>query len=262
MGALSGKVALVTGGGSGLGRALVERFIREGARVGVLERSEPRAAELAKAHSADELCVVVGDVSKADDNRRAVERVRETFGRLDVFVGNAGIYDNRIALAELRIEDIGPAFDELFSVNVKGYLLGVRAALDELRRAKGCILLTSSISGLAAGFGGVLYIASKHAIVGVVRQLAWELGPDIRINGVAPGYMPTELAGLSSLGQGKSSTGPKPENLPLGEIRRPEDYADLYVLLASDGGRVATGSMFSADGGLSVTGPAFKGWNR
>jgi NAD(P)-dependent dehydrogenase (short-subunit alcohol dehydrogenase family) len=261
LGALSGKVAWITGGGSGLGRAIVDRFIHEGAKVAVLDHSESRAAELTKAYSEDDICVTVGDVTNSDDNQRAVDQAREKFGRLDVFVGNAGIYDNRIAFAGIPLKDIVPAFDELFSVNVKGYLLGARAALDDLKRSQGCIVLTSSVSGVAAGFGGVLYVASKHAVVGIVRQLAWELAPRVRVNGVAPGYIPTGLTGLHSLRQGRTKTGPSAAQLPLGEVREASDFGDLYVLLASDGGRISTGSIFSADGGLALAGPAFRGWS-
>jgi NAD(P)-dependent dehydrogenase (short-subunit alcohol dehydrogenase family) len=259
MAALTGKVALVTGGGSGLGRAIVGRFIREGASVGVLEQSPQKAADLANEFDSARLSVTVGDVRNPEDNRRAVGTACERFGKLDIFVGNAGIYDNRVPLADIPLESVSAAFDELFAVNVKGYLLGVRAAIEELRRSKGCIIFTASVSSFSAGFGGVLYVASKHAIAGLTRQLAWELGPDIRVNAVAPGYAPTELRGLESLGQGKSGTAPAPENLPLQRISSAEDYADLYVLLASDTGRIATGSVFVADGGLSVAGPAFRG---
>lgn len=262
MAALTGKVALVTGGGSGLGRAIVGRFIREGACVGVLERAQQKAADLQDEFDSDHLSVTVGDVRSPDDNRRAVAAVCEQFGKLDIFVGNAGIYDNRVPLADIPLESVSAAFDELFAVNVKGYLLGVRAAVEELRRSKGCILFTASVSSFNAGFGGALYVASKHAIAGLTRQLAWELGPDIRVNGVAPGYAPTGLRGLESLHQGKTGTAPAPENLPLQRISSAEEYADLYVLLASDTGRIATGSVFVADGGLSVTGPAFRGWEK
>src|SRR5579863_2609171 len=189
-GALTGKVALVTGGGSGLGRAVVDRFVREGARVGVLERSARKAAELAEQFDREVLSVTVGDVRSAEDNVRAVADVTRRFEKLDVFVGNAGVYDNRARLDELPIDRLGAAFDELFSINVKGYLLGARAVLEELRRSRGAILFTASVSSYAAGFGGALYVASKHAIAGLTRQLAWELSPDIRVNAVAPGYVP------------------------------------------------------------------------
>ena len=261
MGALNGKVALVTGGGSGLGRAVVDRFLDEGASVAVLERSPSAAAALEAAFAGCSLQVSIGDVRSPGDNRHAVETACDTFGKLDIFVGNAGIYDNRAALGDIPLERLPDAFSELFSINVLGYLMGVRAALDELRRNKGSVVLTASVSSYTAGFGGALHVASKHAIAGLVRQLAWELSPDVGVNAVAPGYVPTGLSGIEALGQAASQTGPKPEGLPLGEIRTPEDHAGLYVFLASDAGRISTGAVYPADGGLAMTGPAFKGWN-
>lgn len=262
MAELSGKVALVTGGGSGLGRAVVRRFVAEGARVGSLERSDAGAAELRREFGPDQVIVCQGDVRSVEDNKAALDATVGAFGRLDVFVGNAGIYDNRANLPSLDPEQIGPAFDELFSVNVKGYLLGARTALDALSATRGGIVFTASISGTNAGFGGVLYVASKHAIVGLTRQLAWELGPrGIRVNAVAPGYVPTGLTGLESLSQGRSTTGPAPGNLPLGVIATADDYAGCYVLLASEAGmRIASGTVLDVDGGLAVAGPAFRGW--
>ncbi len=261
MAALAGKVALVTGGGNGLGRAIVERFLREGAAVSVLERSEKAAKELIADFSGQPIHVVVGDVRSPSDNHTAATETVAMRGGLDIFIGNAGLYDNRVQLADLSLDELSVGFDELFAVNVKGYMLGIRAALEPLRARRGCVVLTASVSSHTAGFGGLLYVTSKHAVAGMVRQLAWELAPDVRVNGVAPGYIPTSFSGLSSLGQGPSTTGLQPATLPLGEIRTAEDYTDLYVLLASNGGRVATGAVFGADGGLAVAGPAFKGWD-
>ena len=262
MGLLDNKVALVTGGGSGLGRAIVQRFIADGAKVGVLELSAERAAELERAFDKNKLTVTVGNVTSAADNQKAVGNVRTRFGRLDVFVGNAGIYDNRATLAQLPMDKLGPAFDELFGVNVKGYMLGARAALDELKRARGTILFTASISSYAPGFGGALYITAKHAITGLTKQLALELAPEICVNAIAPGYIPTQLAGLSSLGQGRSTTGPSAERLPLNHVPSPDDYAPFYALLASDAGRIASGAVFPLDHGLAATGPSFRGWEQ
>ena len=261
MGALAKKVALVTGGGSGLGRAVVERFLSEGGAVVVLEKSVETGAALEKIFAGADLRLVTGDVRSVADNFRAVEVAKNIFGKLDIFVGNAGIYDNRTALEDIPAELLPDAFGEIFSVNVLGYLLGVRAAMTELKRNGGTVVLTASVSSYTAGFGGALYIASKHAVAGLVRQLAWELGPDVYVNGVAPGYVPTGLSGLEVLGQKISTTGPKAENLPLHEIRTPEDHANLYAFLASEAGRISTGAIYPADGGLGVTGPAFKGWS-
>lgn len=262
MGLLDNKVALVTGGGSGLGRAIVQRFVSDGARVGVLELSRERADELERAFDREQVCVTVGNVTSPADNQRAVADVKAAFGRLDVFVGNAGVYDNRATLAQLPMDKLGAAFDELFGINVKGYMLGARAALAELKRTRGTILFTASISSYAPGFGGALYITAKHAITGLTRQLALELAPEICVNAIAPGYIPTQLAGLQSLGQGRSTTGPGKERLPLNHVPSPDDYAPFYALLASDQGRIASGAMFPLDHGLAATGPSFRGWEQ
>lgn len=260
MGKLDGRVALVTGGGSGIGRAVVRRFLAEGAAVGVLERDAARGAELARELAAERLVVTIGDVRQLADNQRALAATRDRFGRLDIFVGNAGIYDNRARLLDIPPEKLDQAFDELFAVDVKGYVLGARVAAEELRRSRGCILFTASVSGLAAGYGGALYVAAKHAVVGLTRQLAYELAPEIRVNAVAPGYAPTELQGLESLAQRRTASRPPASAFPLQTIATPEDYAAYYVLLASDEGRAsATGSVLVVDGGSSIFGPAFKG---
>ncbi len=259
---LAGKVALVTGGGAGLGHAIVARFLEEGASVVVLERSAPAVEALRQAFNGLPLAAIVGDVRLPEDNERAVACACETFGRLDTFIGNAGVYDNRARLADISLNHLGAAYAELFAVNVQGYLLGARASLDALQRSRGSMIFTASVSSHTAGYGGVLYVASKHAVAGIVRQLAWELAPDgVRVNGIAPGYVPTRLSGLDTLGQATSSAGLDASRLPLGAVCLPSDHAALYALLASDDGCIASGSVFNVDGGLAVAGPAFKGWS-
>lgn len=258
---LENTVALITGGGSGLGRALVERFISEGARVGVLEFNAQRANAL-KQDFGDKVEAVVGDVTKYADNVAAVARTVERFGRLDTFVANAGVFDFFQTLPELEGEKIAAAFDELFSVNVKGGLLGARAALGELLKTKGSIIFTISNAGFYAGGGGPLYTASKHALVGLVKQLAHELGPKVRVNGVAPGGMRTNLSGLNA-------TGTAEQNLnqidgfeqmivnitPLRMAPTPAQYCGPYVLLASrENAAPITGAVINTDGGLGVRG--------
>src|ERR1044071_2612283 len=199
MGWLDGQVALVTGGGSGIGRAVVARFIEEGARVGVMERVAARAAGL-RDEFGDKVLGIAGDVAQLADNRRAVAETARAFGRLDVFVGNAGIFDVYAKLAELDDEKLARAYDELFGVNVKGCIFGAKAALPELGKTQGCMIFTASVAGQNSGGGGALYTASKHAVVGLIKQLAVEFGPAVRVNGVAPGGTMTDLRGLVTLG--------------------------------------------------------------
>lgn len=256
MGSLEGKVALVTGAASGIGRGIARRYVREGARVVAADISLDGVTALAS-ELGPALLPIRADVSIWADNRAAVALAKDTFGRLDVFVGNAGIYDHGAALASLNGEDISAAFDELFAINVKGYLLGVRAALDALLETRGSVILTASYASFSPAGGGALYTASKHAVAGLVRQLAYELAPDIRVNGVAPGVAPTRLKGVASLGQtAKDAVLDGTEAvLPLRFIPESDAYGGLYALLASDAdaGHI-TGSIFSADSGLSVRG--------
>src|SRR5215471_5275453 len=239
MGWLDGQVALVTGGGSGIGRAVVARFIEEGARVGVVERVASRTEEL-RSEFGDRVVGIPGDVAQLADNKRAVAETVSGFGRLDVFVGNAGIFDVYASVADLPEGQLERAYDELFGVNVKGVIYGARAALPELRKTAGSMVFTASVAGLNSGGGGGLYTASKHAVVGLIRQLAVECGPEVRVNGVAPGGTITDLRGLATLHQEARSQFADPgiadrlrAGNPLGMALQPDDIAGTYVYLAS-----------------------------
>ena len=153
MGWLAGQVALITGGGSGIGHAIVERFIEEGARVGVLDRFADRVEGLQNEFG-ESLVGIHGDVSLLADNKRAVEQTVNAFGQLDIFAGNAGIFDSNLPLDETPEDQISDSFDELFGVNVKGCLLGAKAALAELRKTQGCIVFTASVAGFNSGGAG------------------------------------------------------------------------------------------------------------
>jgi NAD(P)-dependent dehydrogenase (short-subunit alcohol dehydrogenase family) len=261
MGWLEGDVALITGAGSGLGRALVDRFVGEGARVVAFDRVADRLNEVEAEHG-ESATGVVGDVTVAGDNERAVAHALERFGRLDTFIGNAGMFDYGAGLVDTAIEDLDRAFEELFALNVKALVLGVKAAVASLIESRGSVLLTASMSSTHAGVGGVVYTASKHAVVGLVRQMAYELAPNVRVNGVSPGFMRTDIRGPTSLGLGNqtpSAVGDLDQLasalLPLGFLPSPEDYTGHYVQLASRANAAATtGIVVACDGGLDVRG--------
>ncbi len=260
MGWLDGKVALVTGGASGLGRAIVARFIEEGANVGILDRSQEGCARL-RADFATSINATQGDVTSIGDNQCAVADCVARFGQLDCFVGNAGIWDFSLPLVRLPEDKISEAFDELFAINVKGYLLGAKAAVPELLKSRGNIIFTVSNAGFYVAGGGPLYTASKHAVVGLVRQLAFELAPRIRVNGVAPGAIPSDIRGPRALGMEGRSIASIPlgdfaeKFLPLAKLSEPRDYTAHYVLLASnENSSTATGSIINCDGGMGVRG--------
>jgi len=260
MQSLEGQSALVTGGASGLGRAIVARFVLEGAYVTVLDRNAEALRSLASEYRG-RVATVVGDVRSLESNRQAVALAVESFGKLDTFIGNAGIWDFSTPLVDIPDDAIDAAFDEVFGVNTKGHLLGVKAAVPALVRSRGSVVLTLSNAAFYPGGGGPLYTASKHASLGLVKQLAHELAPHVRVNAVAPGALPSDLRGPRALGQADKSirTIPIAEyvkiGLPLARMPDADEYAGTYVLLASRrDGMVATGSVIQADGGIGVRG--------
>ncbi|MBS0521537.1 MAG: 3-(cis-5,6-dihydroxycyclohexa-1,3-dien-1-yl)propanoate dehydrogenase [Proteobacteria bacterium] len=254
------EAILISGGGSGLGRAVVERLLEEGARVGVLDRSEQGLAALAAAHGG-RIVGIQGDVRSLADNKRAVAACVAKFGKLDCAIGNAGIWDFSTDLLALPEESLDRAFDEIFQINVKGYLLLAKAALEPLVQSRGSMIFTLSNAGFYPDGGGPLYTASKHAVVGLVRQLAFELAPCVRVNGVAPGGISTDLRGPGSLGMAERSIAgidlakTAPERVPVGMLPTAHDYAAAYVFFASRADNVpATGSILNYDGGFGIRG--------
>ena len=259
-GRLEGQVALVTGGASGLGRAIVEHFVAEGARVCTLDRSKA-GLEALKRDFNERVAILEGDVRSAASNRAAVDTCLTCFGRLDCAVANAGIWDYSRKIADLRGEQIDAAFDELMAVNVKGPMLLTNAALPALVRSEGSLLVTISNAGFYPDGGGVLYTASKHALVGLVRQLAFELAPVVRVNGVAPGGIDTDLRGPTALGMDQVSIHALdlPSHagsfVPIGRLPSAAEYAWAYVFLASrTEAAPATGAVLNFDGGIGVRG--------
>ena len=260
MGILSGEVALVTGGASGLGRAIVDRLVEEGARVVVFDKSKNRLHEIERRFG-DTVAAIVGDVRSLADNKAAVALAVERFGKLDCAIGNAGIWDYSVTLDETPDEQIESAFDELIGVNVKGYVLLAKAALPALVRSSGSLVYTVSNAGFDPAGGGVLYTASKHAVVGLIRQLAFEFAPAVRVNGVAPGPIDTDLRGPAALGL--SETAISSVNLhriaapvvPLARVPAPAEYTGSYVYFASRRDSApATGGVLICEAGIGVRG--------
>lgn len=264
MGWMDGEVVLVTGGGSGLGAAIARRCHSEGAHVVVLELMAEKVRQL-QDEFGDAWLVVQGDVTSANDLARCRELIVERHGRLDALIGVQGIWDGNRRLIDMLPAEIDRAFDEVFSVNVKGFILSARTFADMLARSGGSITLTASNAAFSADGGGVLYTASKHAVIGVVRQLAFELAPAIRVNGIAPnGIKGSDLRGPKSLGLAADSQADRPADafedfvtrlVPLQRLSSAEAYTSLYVTLASlRHATVMTGEVILADQGMAVRG--------
>ncbi|MDP4502382.1 SDR family NAD(P)-dependent oxidoreductase [Nonomuraea turcica] len=260
---LNGYATLITGGGSGIGRAVAERFLAEGACVTILGRDQAQLDEvIGTAPDPARMHAVTADVRDSEALHAAVAETVERFGRLDTLVANAGVWDYQRQLTRLSGKEIDAAFDEVFSINVKGYLLAAEAAWPELVKTRGSIVMTLSNASFHVNGGGPLYTASKHACLGLMRELAYELAPKVRVNGVACGGMNTDLRGPETLALGDRSIaasfakrGASPP-IPLHDSSTdPRDFTAPYVLLAArEQSGPITGHAISADGGIGVRG--------
>jgi NAD(P)-dependent dehydrogenase (short-subunit alcohol dehydrogenase family) len=264
MGRLDGRVAVVTGAGSGNGLAIATRYAREGAAVSIGEFSEPRgeAAEVAIVRSGGRAMFVPTDVRSWEDVDRLIGRTIEEFGRLDVIVNNAGVLDGYATCLDTSVE----LFEEVMAINVRGVFFGCKRALAEMVPAgSGKIVNIASVAGLVAMGGGCTYTMSKHAIVGLTRQLACEYGPrGIRVNAVCPGTIATalrqnsmEILGemapeMGTAGVGAMSLERLSQIVPLGARGSADDVAAAALFLASPESDYMNGSMLVVDGGWTA----------
>lgn len=253
--------ALVVGGGSGIGRAVVAAFLAEGARVAVLERDRQKCSAVSAQHP--DVPVTCGDASTRAANDAAVAAAVSTFGGLDVLVNCVGVFDFYRSIVDLDADVLDDAFDEIFRINVKSHLHSVKAALPALQQSeRPVVLLTESTSGYYPGRGGVMYVATKFAVRGLVAALSHDLAPHVRVNGVAPGgTLGTDLRGLASMGTADRSIATSPgraeelaARVPLQVALSAEDHAWSYVFLASHHARGITGDVLHPDGGMSAAG--------
>jgi len=256
---LEGKRSLVVGAGSGIGRAVLDAFRAEGAKVAALERDSGKCERLRQELS--DMPVVEGDAVTREANERAVAAAVEAFGGLDTLVNCVGIFDFYRGVTDIDAGDLCSAFDEMFRTNVLSHLQSVKAAIPALRATTGAsIVLTESTSSYYPGRGGALYVSSKFAVRGLVATLAHELAPQIRVNGVAPGgTLNTDLRGLASLGLKDvrlDATADRAREMaarvPLNVALTGDDHAWSFVFLASDRSRGITGETVHPDGGFGL----------
>lgn len=214
------------------------------------------------------MTVTVGDGAGHAANDAAVAATVAAFGGLDIVVSCIGMFDYYRSITDLTGDSLDAAFDEIFRANVRSCLHLVRSALPQLRQSgRGAIVLTESTSAYYPGRGGVLYLASKFAVRGLVTALAHDLAPHIRVNGVAPGgTVGTDLRGPASLGLAGRSLGNEPDRAAELAARSPlhvalsgADHAGSYVFLASDRARGITGDTLHSDGGVAVSAPVKRG---
>ena len=247
---MEGKVIAVTGGAGGIGEATARMAYGQGASVVITDREASPVETMAKSLG-DRAVGLAVDVTQRHDNERMVTAALEHFGRLDGVFLNAGI-EGEVGPFESRSD---AAWEKVFAVNIHGVRLGVEAALPALRKTGGgSIVITSSVAGLRGASGLSPYVSSKHAVVGMMRCLAAELGPEgIRVNTLNPGpvdnRMMRSIEDQANPGHGKEVQASFTARIPLGRYVTNEECAAMAVFLLSDAASGCNGDTYLVDGG-------------
>jgi NAD(P)-dependent dehydrogenase (short-subunit alcohol dehydrogenase family) len=260
MGRLNGKVAVITGGAGGIGRAAGRLFADEGAKVLLVDLDEAALSEAVASIGAEAASYAAADTTEPEQVERFVNTAVERYGGIDVFLANAGIEGQVATIPDYPIE----MFDRVIAVNVRGVWLGLRYVIPVMReRGGGSIVITSSTAGIRGSVGMSAYTISKHAVIGLMRTAAQECAPlGIRVNTVNPAPIETRM--MRSLEQmraaqapgGPVSTAEVKENVAarihLKRYGAPEEVARMMLFLASDESSFCTGGVYMVDGGTSA----------
>ncbi len=260
MGALDGKVAIVTGGSSGIGERIVELFVEQGAKVVVAARRQEEGSALEKRLGVH---FIRTDIAKESDVKAMVDQTIKWFGRVDCLVNNAGVPSPMVSITEIDV----PTIDQLIAVNVRGVLLGIKHVAPVMLAQKvGSIINIGSIAGLRGGASGHIYSATKAAVQSITRSAGAELGEKgIRVNTISPGAIVTGIFAKNAGVEGSKADrltdvikGAFATVQPIPRAGMPEDIAQAAVFLASDGSSFINGQDIVVDGGMtSIT----RGWS-
>lgn len=241
---LENKVAVITGGASGIGLAAVKRFVLEGAKVAILDYNE-QAGEQVVANYGDEVVFFKADVSNQEQVQQAVKAIAEHFGKIDILINNAGITRDA-SLLKMSAAD----FDKVIQINLNGVFYCTQAVVPYMIEQKyGKIINTSSVSAERGNFGQTNYTATKAALIGMTKTWSKEFGrKGINVNAVAPGFVETDMVeSVPSEITGMIST-----ITSMQRMGKPEDVANAYLFLASDEASYITGHVLHVDGGIMM----------
>jgi len=246
MGRLTDQVAVVTGGGRGIGRAIARRLAAEGAQVAVVSRTESScnsAADEINREWPGRARAYAVDVADGEAMREVGKSIVEEFGKVNILVNNAGVTRDGLAL-RMSEED----WDEVMDTNLKGAFHCLKALQRSLLKAKPArIINISSVVGLMGNAGQANYAASKAGLIGFTKALAREFASrEVTVNAVAPGFITTDMTGSLSEEQREAIT----RNIPLGRLGEAEDVAEAVVFLAGPGASYITGQTITVDGGM------------
>ncbi|SFI36247.1 3-oxoacyl-[acyl-carrier protein] reductase [Bosea sp. OK403] len=246
---LKGKTALITGAAQGFGLGIAETFVREGARVAVLDINADKAKEAAKAIGRKAFAVGC-DVGRAKSVDKAVERVLAKFGRLDIVINNAGISHRNQPMLDVSEEE----FDRVFAVNVKSIYLMARATVPHFREHGGGVILNiGSTAGIRPRPGLTWYNGSKGAVNLLSKSMAVELAPDrIRVNAIAPVAGETPLLATFMGEDTPEKRAQFKASIPWGRLSTPQDMANAALYLCSDDAEMVTGTVLAVDGGRCI----------
>ena len=250
---LEGKVAIITGGAGGIGKAAANVFISEGAEVIIMDLDEDSLIKTCEEIGSNRISYFAGDVTKPDDNNSVVELAKERYGGLDIFIANAGVAGDITTIEEYDEDQ----FDHVMAVNAKGPFLGLQSAIPAMKlRGGGSFIITSSTAGVMGTPSIAPYGMSKHAVIGLMKSAAKECASmNIRVNTVNPGPVETNMMRFleeeMTSEDKKDVKGDIESSIPLGHYAQPEEIAKLMLFLASEDSSFITGSVYMADGGSS-----------
>ena len=254
MNRLEGKVAIITGGNSGVGAATAQKFAAEGAKVVITARREAQLEEVAAkiCEAGGEVLPIVSDISKAEDAKRVVEATLEKFGKIDVLINNAGVLDNGLKAIDSFTDD---DMNKVIDINTKGTMCMTREVAVEMAKSNyGSIVNVASVAGVM-GCGGAAYVASKAAIIGLTRHTALRFaGTGVRCNSICPGTIVTPMvAGMNPANMDMNIFGQmmKHNDLKVSPCM-PEDVANMLLFFASDESRAITGQSIVTDFGSTL----------